>query len=248
MSTSKRGQDLLLVLGSLQKIARSAANLQSKQLDTALKHSSVFNDAVPKAPNPAATSKATGSSHTAPSIDPIELVQKSVFLTENAVIFANAASNKAWKVAKKTVGLSTTRRFQTNYKLKPLGAAVAGTHGSASPVQDELAVEESTYLVDGDEHFYEDEEEEEVVEYKYMLNPRKSAMDLINTVDDFTDRTTLFSSAFMVVPVSKRRPAYKSDFVPRKFGVIRDHPEFEDVFRRQQACFFVHLKFTPQHP
>ena len=67
-----------------------------------------------------------------------------------------------------------------------------------------------------------------------MLNPRKSAMDLINTVDDFTDRPTLFSSAFMAVPVSKRRQAYKSDFVPRKFGVIRDHPDFDDVFRRQQ--------------
>ena len=70
--------------------------------------------------------------------------------------------------------------------------------------------------------------------WRYLLNPRKSAMDLINTIDDFTDRPTLFSSAFMAVPVSKRRQAYKSDFVPRKFGVIRAHPDFDDVFRRQQ--------------
>ena len=58
----------------------------------------------------------TGASSAATqSIDPIELVQKSVFLSENALIFANAASNKAWKVAKKTVGLSATRTLQASF-------------------------------------------------------------------------------------------------------------------------------------
>ena len=109
MSYSK---DLVMVMGSLQKIAQSAVSLQSKQLDAAMKNSSVFNDAIPKPPE---AEKGSNSESSSPlDLDPIELVQKTAFLTENAVIFANAATNKWGKRAKQYVGLSAKKPFEVN--------------------------------------------------------------------------------------------------------------------------------------
>ena len=68
----------------------------------------------------------------------------------------------------------------------------------------EISVAESEY--------YDYEDDEEVLEYVYVLNPEKSAMNLIHTVPDFTDRGKIFSSAFMAVP----KGLYKSSFIPRK--------------------------------
>jgi len=229
MSYSK---DLVMVMGSLQKIAQSAVSLHSKQLDAAMKNSSVFNDAIPKPPE---TEKGSKSESSPLDVDPIELVQKTAFLTENAVIFANAATNKWGKRAKQYVGLSAKKPFESNYKLHkldPLGETSQRETGSPADAESKVDVT-SALGEDVDPYDYEDEEEEEdyPIEYKYVVNPRKTSMDLINSVEDFTDRSALFSSAFMAVPVSTKKPAYKSTFVPRKFGVISDQP-FDNVFQR----------------
>merc|ERR1719259_1400349 len=219
MSYSK---DLVMVMGSLQKIAQSAVSLHSKQL----------NDAIPKPPE---TKKGSKSESSPLDVDPIELIQKTAFLTENAVIFANAATNKWGKRAKQYVGLSAKKPFESNYKLHkldPLGETSQRETGSPADAESKVDVT-SALGEDVDPYDYEDEEEEEdyPIEYKYVVNPRKTSMDLINSVEDFTDRSALFSSAFMAVPVSTKKPAYKSTFVPREFGVISDQP-FDNVFQR----------------
>ena len=79
MSYSK---DLVMVMGSLQKIAQSAVSLHSKQLDAAMKNSSVFNDAIPKPPE---TEKGSKPESSPLDVDPIELVQK-VRVTRGAIL------------------------------------------------------------------------------------------------------------------------------------------------------------------
>jgi len=258
--SSKRGQDLLLVLGSLQKIAQSAANLQSKSVRTAVRNSSVFNDHLPKVPN--AKGKGAGGSSATPSIsDPMEAVGRAAFLAENAYIFSEAAAERTLRIARKAVGLSATRTLQTNYRLRKLGSAPApkvsrkkgvdpsmATAASMSSAnasarsEDELgrhAASSADATMDHDDDYHDDHDEEdydeddhegeEVVEYHYVLNPQKSSMSLINTVEDFTDRTALFASAFMAVP----KASYKSTFVPRKFGVIKDS-KFVNEFAKDE--------------
>ena len=79
MSYSK---DLVMVMGSLQKIAQSAVSLHSKQLDAAMKNSSVFNDAIPKPPE---TEKGSKSESSPLDVDPIELIQK-VCVTRGTIL------------------------------------------------------------------------------------------------------------------------------------------------------------------
>ena len=84
--------------------------------------------------------------------------------------------------------------FQSNYKLHkldPLGEVSQREAGS--PTDADSKVDATSALGDDDPYDYEDEEEEEdyPIEYKYIVNPRKTSMDLINNVDDFTDRSGL---------------------------------------------------------
>ena len=51
----------------------------------------------------------------------------------------------------------------------------------------------------------------DVVQYEYKLNPNKTSLELIRSVQDFTDREKILSSAFMSVP----KQEYHSEFVPR---------------------------------
>ena len=135
-------------------------------------------------------------------------------------------------MTKKSVGLSAARSLQTNYQLKPLTKQQPLEDEEGRRVPTPPSSEQETAVQDEDEDdFFDEDDDDEVVEYKYVLNSRKSAMDLINTVDDFTDRSALFSSAFMAVPVSRKSKAYKSDFVPRKFGVITGS-DFVNVFQQ----------------
>ena len=205
MGSTKRGQDLLVVFSSLQKIAESAARLQTQNTKTAIRNSSVLNDYLPKIPQ---------SKPSSGPFDPMDAVQKSAFLAENAYVFSVAATNKVVKRVRKSIGLSASRSLKTNYQLKPLNSPTTDDAGILLEGQEAAADHAEEALDD----YNDEEDEEEVVEYQYVINPQKSSMNLINTVPDFTDRAAMFSAAFMAVP----KTAYKSNFVPRKFGVLQD--------------------------
>ena len=88
--------------------------------------------------------------------------------------------------------------FQSNYKLHkldPLGETSQRETGSPADAESKVDVT-SALGEDVDPYDYEDEEEEEdyPIEYKYVVNPRKSSMDLINSVEDFTDRSGLVTT------------------------------------------------------
>ena len=84
-------------------------------------------------------------------------------------------------------------------------------------------VNEDDFLDDAAYDECDDDYDDDVVEYDYSLCHDKSSLDLIRTVNDFTDRNKILSSMFLAVP----RNRYRSDFVPRKFAVKNE--EFNDL-------------------
>ena len=73
----------------------------------------------------------------------------------------------------------------------PLGEPSQRETGSPADAESNVDVT-SALGEDVDPYDYEDEEEEDYpIEYKYVVNPRKTSMDLINSVEDFTDRSGL---------------------------------------------------------
>ena len=94
----------------------SAVKLQSNEINLVMKNSSLFKNHVPEVSRPKKEAK---------EFDLVEAAERSLFMTENAYVFANAATIKLIKRTRKTLGLSAQRTLQTDYQLKPLSRAVS---------------------------------------------------------------------------------------------------------------------------
>ena len=77
-------------------------------------------------------------------------------------------------------------------------------------------VDEDHFIDDARYDEMDEDYDDDVVEYEYVISPDRSSLDLIKNVQDFTDRKKIYSSMFMAVPKNR----YRSNFIPRKFAVI----------------------------
>ena len=66
-----------------------------------------------------------------------------------------------------------------------------------------------------DAQYDECDDEYVTEEIEYTISPDKTSLGLIKSVEDFTDRSKIFSAMFMATPKAK----YRSEFIPRKFAI-----------------------------